>query len=838
SAATFRLKETAPFTRETAARIAEQITERVKTTGPFRNWEQFHEFCDSLTDTVGLAKAEADVLKANFNPNTNLNDFNPDYNRLLRVDKTDLAYHTTEFTFYPTGYYKITSLGRVLNKNNKVVAEAEISASVKLFDIYRETAQSQFLADLKAKSIDNIIAKNTNPTKPTNNNLTLQVLPEINNKEAGLSADYDGYITLATTEQSNPALGGSTLRFRASFTNGLDANTGQEIKRFRTEPVPDAGRLIPASETASAIAGRLYPDGVYSDSKAIPAYDITPPTPIDNQLMIVSMWIKPHFYPEETGKIRTYFSWMNITADNETYGRRGIPFGIYSIARLARNDIASYRAEGDGWNHNSFLAGGYGSQYRIGFTGAGTPCLNHVNHPSCSGTPDNWPNAFQAGKWLNVVWVRRVMESSAMIDNNSPLKYAFSGNKLYVFADGISYQKERLELATCAPPRIRPDDRIKHLGPILQPIEPPKQLDEPKQPEPPADLGWPETEPPDESKPPEQMPPIWPPPQGGQSGNDTLYINGQAWQRGAFQDQNATMTGRYDDVSNYLRLGEVASALRLNGAPDATIDEVLIFELAPTSQGSSINPPSDRKSAGNDTFIIEEKIKLCSLNNSKVTHINKEKIIWAACPGRWRPPLDDFRPPDPPDRPKPPDPPDRPKPPDPPDRPKPPDPPDRPKPPDPPDRPKPPEPPAIPDGIDILWNTGRYYTGDDARFTSSEINLDAGGNPGSENTDPLNIFMVHWTVYGTKSKTDNGTMPDGKVDVELSGRILAIPSDGGAVAPAESGPLTLRNGSIKYELLFKPNTTLNQPANDTIIFDDITFYYYTAPKIINWEYEQ
>jgi hypothetical protein len=472
---------------------------------------------------------------------------------------------------------------------------------------------------------------------------------------------------------------------------------------------------------------------------------------------------------------------MNTTTSNDTYGRYGIPFGIYSIARLAHNNITSYRAEGDGWNHNSFLAGGYGTSNAIGFTGAGTPCLNHLNHPSCSGAQENWPNAFRAGKWLNVVWVRRVMESSAMIDNNSPLKYAFSGNKLYVFADGSSYQKEGFDLATCPrgktePPIIQPKDIIprrdrdrqpppdkrrpedgrttcllagtkiltkndasvniedvkvgdevfglnektaqtklvrvaevfKHENtsgyyriilengtrleitgnhpvyiasdackrtdelkvnytlftergsikitriefipesstvynfevsdthnyfangvlvhnktppppkrreddqPIepTKPTEPTKPSDEPKQPEPPADLGRPEI------KPPEQMPPIWPPPQGGQSGNDALYINGQAWQRGAFQDQGNPMTGKYNTSDNYLRLGEVMSTLRLNGAPDATIDEVLIFELAPTSQGSSINPPSDRKSAGNDTFIIDENIKLCSLKNT------------------------------------------------------------------------------------------------------------------------------------------------------------------------------------------------------------------------------
>ncbi|HLD35252.1 MAG TPA: pilus assembly PilX N-terminal domain-containing protein, partial [Planctomycetota bacterium] len=698
SAATFKLKETTAFSRETATKIVEQIAKRIGTEGPFRNWQQFHDFCDSLTTSIGLTKTEADILKANFNPNTNLNDFNPDANRLLRVDKTDLTYYTTEFTFYATGYYEITSLGRVLNNNNKVLAQAEIKSIVKLFDIYRETAESQFLADIKDKPIkNNIIAENANPSKPTHNDLTLQVLPEINNKDAGVNANYDGYIAFATIEQPNPLLDGATLRFRASFTNGLDANTSQEIRRFRTEPVPGAGKLIPASETASEVTGRLYPDGVYSDSKAIPAYFLRPGD-FNDQLIVVSMWIKPHFYPEETGKIRTYFSWMNTTANNEIYDRPGVPFGIYSIARLTRNDILSCRAEGDGWNHNSFLAGGYGTSNAIGFTGAGTPCLNHTNHTNCSGisNPPEWSNsAFRAGKWINITWVRRVQETSAMINNSQPLKYALAGNKLYVFADGSSYKKEDFNLAACPhrdgglpppkPPVILPPPPIEPPKPPVilppPPIEPPKPpviLPPPpiEPPKPPVILP-PPIEPP---KPPVILPPpieppkppviLPPPPAIKPDTNDMLYINGQAWPRGSFQDQSNAMIGKYNTSDNYLRLGEVLSALRLNGAPDATIDEVLVFELTPGTQGGGSSndagpdekmippPPIDpdgsvpsapnKQSVDNNTFIIDENIKLCSLNSAKVTYTSKEKIIWASCPSRKRDGDGDWPPPPPP----------------------------------------------------------------------------------------------------------------------------------------------------------------------------------------------
>jgi hypothetical protein len=135
---------------------------------------------------------------------------------------------------------------------------------------------------------------------------------------------------------------------------------------------------------------------------------------------------------------------------------------------------------------------------------------------------------------------------------------------------------------------------------------------------------------------------------------------------------------------------------------------------------------------------------------------------------------------------------------------------------------------------------GRYYTGTDAEFTSSEIDLDlkrgvgnSGGTP-----DPVSVFMVHWTVYDTRTSVDNGSMPDGRVDVVLNNNNnpLTLPSDGTAVSATQNGPLTPANNRLSYRLQFVPNA--NPPAIDTIIFDDITFYYYSTPKIMSWRYEQ
>ncbi len=138
--------------------------------GPFRNWTQFHAFCDHLAAQGQLddprfpegpsrrqaAQAMADVLKANFNPNFHANELNPDHNLHLKVDKTDLVVNSTEFCFLPTGLFRVRSIGRVLAPGDasglRVVVEGALSATVKVHDLYRETSQRHFYGGLSARA--------------------------------------------------------------------------------------------------------------------------------------------------------------------------------------------------------------------------------------------------------------------------------------------------------------------------------------------------------------------------------------------------------------------------------------------------------------------------------------------------------------------------------------------------------------------------------------------------------------------------------------------------------------------------------------------------------------
>jgi len=206
--------------------------------GPFRTWRQFNAFCDGLvvsgiledrrkiffdykTDGPDVVKggnitgygplvpseyqrrlasqALADVLKANFNPNLHLNEANPDANLHLLVDKTDLLVNSTEFLFLPNGCFEIESIGRVLRakdapdvrlaSDNEIVAVHKVIAGVRLFELYRETNQSQFVRGTLTAA---------QASYETSGGGALQIGPEPDNGPAPRENEWDGYVSLAT----------------------------------------------------------------------------------------------------------------------------------------------------------------------------------------------------------------------------------------------------------------------------------------------------------------------------------------------------------------------------------------------------------------------------------------------------------------------------------------------------------------------------------------------------------------------------------------------------------------------------------------------------------------
>jgi len=210
--------------------------------GPFRSWRQFDMFVDSLVDMGILAdnraglywyhnypalpndwtghgggpvssvawtnnmywrigsQAMADAIKANFNPNLHLNEANPDENRNLLIDKTDLIVASTEGTFVPTGYYEIESLGRVVRPSSgtppdalqstavatasDLISEFKVEAVVKLYDALRFTTQRDFYGYGSAAASAPPTGYPTAPNYYTHTVSVVSSLPMTNNMQS------------------------------------------------------------------------------------------------------------------------------------------------------------------------------------------------------------------------------------------------------------------------------------------------------------------------------------------------------------------------------------------------------------------------------------------------------------------------------------------------------------------------------------------------------------------------------------------------------------------------------------------------------------------------------
>ncbi|MBI4614136.1 MAG: hypothetical protein HY720_11045 [Planctomycetes bacterium] len=266
-----------PLAPSQARRIAERIVAR-RATQPFRTWEEFEEFIDSLQESAAFfpsfagappfvrARADGsafwyrrckDAVKANANPNLRRNKFNPNDAAALTVDKGDfwkrdpshplakgtpngvVPTHTTEFSFSSMGFFEITSLGRITKGGGNLVAEAKLRVVVQVYSVLRMTTQDQFEKPITVGS-----------TRIDPQFVLVSSYPEFIRAKLGFKGNastWDGYLAQQPMDASlvgNPNLQTLYGTMRAHF----DENTGQ-IKRdpFKSQldgQTPDA-RWVP-----------------------------------------------------------------------------------------------------------------------------------------------------------------------------------------------------------------------------------------------------------------------------------------------------------------------------------------------------------------------------------------------------------------------------------------------------------------------------------------------------------------------------------------------------------------------------------------------------------------
>lgn len=84
------------------------------------------------------------IVLANFDPNVTLRRMNPDALIYQPINKTDLWHYTTEFCFFPTGTFEITSLGQILDDEGECLAARQQYAIVQIFDVLYYKTQYDF----------------------------------------------------------------------------------------------------------------------------------------------------------------------------------------------------------------------------------------------------------------------------------------------------------------------------------------------------------------------------------------------------------------------------------------------------------------------------------------------------------------------------------------------------------------------------------------------------------------------------------------------------------------------------------------------------------------------
>ncbi|MFC1586875.1 PilX N-terminal domain-containing pilus assembly protein [Planctomycetota bacterium] len=331
---------------------------------PFATWQEFYRFIDRFIDDplhpgddpiAGFTKYHADLLKANCNPNSRLNDYNPDAHIFQYVDKSQLTQYTTEFCFEPAGTFQISSLGIIKNSNNEIAAKYQIHCVAKVFEILRISSQAQFMEGYETED-DLINYFDESLTMPTAgagnaaaaNGFTLQSYPEpvINaDSKPFTNPDtdrnylddslHDGYLSIATWQNSRHAQ--STDTYLINFNTTLEPNSDPYIPLvpptwemtyypYRSEfgfyfdhkadpdifasNTPTVNRLT-HGKNQKFLPGVLYPDGAYSGRHRCLGFNAVEIGDTDNHTGMIgsiNFWIKPNFDVDLSNRPRLFFS--------------------------------------------------------------------------------------------------------------------------------------------------------------------------------------------------------------------------------------------------------------------------------------------------------------------------------------------------------------------------------------------------------------------------------------------------------------------------------------------------------------------------------------------------
>lgn len=275
--------------------LANHVCER-RHQSTFQDWIDFDEFIDQqltnggaffqggLPDPEGAAKAA--IVKANCNPNVVPKRTNPDAVIYQDVNKADLAFYSTEFTFFPLGDFEITSLGQVFSPAGTLVSSVQIHSVVSVFDLQRHTSQFDFEGGRSSPVYTNALGQPDRALRGDNylesrsgvypygfpNNLQGEYI-STNDLLADANSAF-GYITpialdLRLMTNTAPIPGSiddpAAYRFRADFNGSYNG-----VSRDQPDILPTGESLAAGAKVSTVLAvpntptlgGDLMPDGV------------------------------------------------------------------------------------------------------------------------------------------------------------------------------------------------------------------------------------------------------------------------------------------------------------------------------------------------------------------------------------------------------------------------------------------------------------------------------------------------------------------------------------------------------------------------------------------------
>ncbi|MFC1587711.1 PilX N-terminal domain-containing pilus assembly protein [Planctomycetota bacterium] len=308
-----------------------------------------------------------DLILANFNPNSLIQDYNPDRHIYHRIDKAHLTQYSTEFCFEPTGVFSIESLGVIHGQDNTMLASEHLQVVVRVFDIVRLTTQHQFMKGFADASGVGLSLEDyfTTPalSDETGYNVSLLSYPEplLANDPGQYLRDsiFDGYLMCATNsvwcndsktfaadfkgKLEGEDQFGATVALSPPLENGSDMFVYKNDYRYdgtwdvatwddvgvdpvagwlpRNIPRADCLMIARKDQKPGKVPGILYPDGALSDAGRSLEYVGSAFGSDEARRGALHFWLKPNYDTQNSSRIRRLYMQMGLDYDSPIISR-------------------------------------------------------------------------------------------------------------------------------------------------------------------------------------------------------------------------------------------------------------------------------------------------------------------------------------------------------------------------------------------------------------------------------------------------------------------------------------------------------------------------------------